>query len=66
MLVLSRRQGECIQIGKDVVVTVLDAKRGRIRLGIEAPSQVAVHRQEVLRSPVSAAALSERSIGAPR
>lgn len=51
MLVLSRRQGECIQIGKDVVVTVLDAKRGRIRLGIEAPVQIAIRRQEVIDSP---------------
>lgn len=66
MLVLSRRQGECIQIGKDVVVTVLDAKRGRIRLGIEAPSQVSVHRQEVSPTPVPATSVSGRPIGSVR
>ncbi len=51
MLVLSRRRGERIQIGDDVVVVVLDAKPGRIRLGIEAPGNVAIHRQEVLARP---------------
>lgn len=57
MLVLSRRQGERIQIGKDVVVVVLEAKRGRIRLGIEAPRQIAVQRQEIaVKSPVDESA----------
>lgn len=47
MLVLSRKAGESIRIGDDVVVTVLEVKGDQIRLGIEAPKQVKVHRQEV-------------------
>ncbi|MFD2170103.1 carbon storage regulator CsrA [Tumebacillus lipolyticus] len=47
MLVLSRKIGESIRIGDDVIVTVLDVKGEQIRLGIEAPKLVKVHRQEV-------------------
>ncbi|MFY0406997.1 carbon storage regulator CsrA [Solicola sp. PLA-1-18] len=48
MLVLSRRVGESIVIGDDVVVTVLDVKGDVVRVGVSAPRSVAVHRQEVL------------------
>ncbi|TCP57839.1 carbon storage regulator CsrA [Tumebacillus sp. BK434] len=47
MLVLSRKAGESIRIGDDVTVTVLEVKGDQIRLGIEAPKQIKVHRQEV-------------------
>ena len=47
MLVLARRQGEEICIGKDVIITVLQTDRGRVRLGIEAPKDVPVDREEV-------------------
>lgn len=47
MLVLSRRIGESVVIGTDVVVTVLEVRGDIIRLGIDAPREVAVHRQEV-------------------
>ena len=47
MLVLTRKQGERLQIGDDVVVTVLEVHGRRIRLGIEAPTEIPVHRQEV-------------------
>ncbi|ARU60429.1 carbon storage regulator [Tumebacillus avium] len=47
MLVLSRKVGESIRIGDDVIVTVVEVKGDQIRLGIEAPKQVKVHRQEV-------------------
>jgi carbon storage regulator len=47
MLVLSRKPGEKIYIGDNICVTVVDISRGRIRLGVEAPSEVPVHRKEV-------------------
>jgi carbon storage regulator len=47
MLVLMRRVGQSVMIGNDIRVTVLDPKGGQVRLGIEAPSDVTVHREEV-------------------
>lgn len=48
MLVLSRRAGESVVIGDDVVVTVLEVKGDMVRVGVDAPRSVAVHRREVL------------------
>ena len=48
MLVLSRRVGERLIIGDDVVVTVLEVRSDGVRLGIDAPRSVAVNRAEVL------------------
>ena len=47
MLVLSRRLGESIVIGNDVVVRVIDVRGDQIKLGIEAPRDVQIHREEV-------------------
>jgi len=47
VLVLSRRVGESVVIGTDVVVTVLEVRGDVIRLGIQAPREVPVHRSEV-------------------
>ena len=47
MLILTRRGGETIMIGSDVTVTVLGVKGNQVRLGINAPKNVAVHREEV-------------------
>lgn len=47
MLVLSRHRDEKIMIGDDVVITIVDIRGDKVRLGIEAPGNVAVHRQEV-------------------
>lgn len=47
MLVLSRRVGESIMIGSDVVVTVLEVRPDLVRIGIKAPRDVEVHREEV-------------------
>lgn len=49
MLVLSRRAGESVVIGDDVVVTVLEVRGDVVRVGIDAPRHVRVHRQEVYR-----------------
>ena len=48
MLVLSRKLGEKICIGENICITVVDIDRGKIRLGIEAPREVPVFRQELL------------------
>jgi carbon storage regulator len=47
MLVLSRHRDESIMIGDDIVVTIVDIRGDKVRLGIEAPNHVPVHRQEV-------------------
>ncbi len=47
MLVLSRYKDQSIYIGDDIVVTIVDVRGDRIRLGIEAPATVPVHRQEI-------------------
>ncbi len=47
MLVLSRKLGEKIMVGEDIVLTVVSIDRGKIRLGIEAPRNVECHRKEV-------------------
>ena len=47
MLVLTRNKGETIYVGDNIRLTVVDIKDGKVRLGIEAPKEVPVHRQEV-------------------
>lgn len=47
MLVLTRKPGESIVIGNEVAVTVVEIRNGQVRLGIEAPRSIEVHRQEI-------------------
>ena len=47
MLILTRRVGEPVMIGNDVTVTVLGVKGNQVRIGINAPKNVAVHREEI-------------------
>ena len=47
MLVLSRQRDESIMIGDNIVVTIVDIRGDKVRLGINAPTEVPVHRQEV-------------------
>ena len=47
MLILTRRIGETVTIGEDVTVTVLGVKGTQVRIGVNAPRQVAVHREEI-------------------
>jgi carbon storage regulator len=47
MLVLSRQRDESIVIGDNIVITIVDIRGDKVRLGIEAPGEVPVHRQEV-------------------
>ena len=47
MLILTRKIGESLMIGKDVTVTVMDVKGNQVRVGIKAPRDVEVHREEI-------------------
>lgn len=47
MLILTRRVGETLMVGDDVTVTVLGVKGNQVRIGVNAPKEVAVHREEV-------------------
>jgi carbon storage regulator len=47
VLILTRRVGETIRIGEDIAVTVLGVKGNQVRVGIAAPTDVAVHREEI-------------------
>jgi carbon storage regulator len=47
MLILTRRVGETVMIGNDVTVTVLGVKGNQVRVGVNAPRDVAVHREEI-------------------
>ncbi len=47
MLILTRRVGETLMIGDDVTVTVLGVKGNQVRIGVNAPRDVAVHREEI-------------------
>lgn len=48
MLILTRRVGESLIIGDDITLTVLGVKGNQVRIGVDAPRDVAVHRQEIL------------------
>ena len=47
MLVLSRKEGERVRIGDEITVTIVEIRGDKVRIGIEAPETVSVHRQEV-------------------
>ena len=58
MLILTRRVGESLMIGDDVTITVLGVKGNQVRIGVKAPKEVAVHREEILNRIEEASAAS--------
>lgn len=70
MLVLSRQRDETIMIGDDIELTVVDIRGDKVRLGIKAPSHVAVHRKEIYdaikRENQQAACLKQNELSALR
>ena len=54
MLVLTRKSEEKIRIGKDIIVSVISKVRGPIKLGIEAPREISVYREEIYQSVMNA------------
>jgi len=70
MLVLSRQRDETIMIGDEIELTVVDIRGDKVRLGIKAPSHVAVHRKEIYdaikRENEQAACLRQNELGSLR
>jgi len=61
MLILTRRVGETVVIGDDIVVTVLAIKGNQVRIGVQAPKNIAVHREELLKRIEGEGALQRRA-----
>ena len=68
MLILTRRVGETVVIGEEVTVTVLGVKGNQVRLGVNAPKEIAVHREEIFerikREQADEQAKRPRAVGA--
>lgn len=65
MLVLTRKAGQSLVIGDNIVITILDVKGDNIKIGIEAPKEISVHRQEVfdaIKQENKAAAFGSKNI----
>ncbi len=65
MLVLTRRIGETVSIGDDIVVKVVRVEAGQVRLGIEAPSRVLIRRSEVAKR-ITSQEYQPRLLGTPQ
>ena len=65
MLVLSRKRDERILIGDNIVITIVDIRGDKVRIGVEAPSHVPVHRQEIVEALQRHAAAEEAAAKKP-
>ena len=64
MLILTRKPGERVRIGEDVVVTVFGVNGNQVRIGVDAPREVEVHREEIYRRIQSEQKATNKSQGA--
>jgi carbon storage regulator len=62
MLILTRRIQESVKIGDDVTITILGVKGGHVRVGVEAPREIPVHREEVYKRIQRAATAPESDL----
>ena len=65
MLILTRRVGESLMIGDDVTITVLGVKGNQVRVGVKAPKEVAVYREEIL-NRIDGASAEKDPLSEPR
>ena len=65
MLILARRVGETLMIGDDVTITILSVRDGQIRIGVNAPKNTAVHREEVYEKMRKENAAAVSQVSAP-
>lgn len=62
MLILTRRAGETIMVGDEVTITVLEMRGGQVKIGINAPKEVSVHREEIYQRIAESSTDSENTV----
>ena len=63
MLVLTRKLGEAVQVGDGIVIRIVEVRRSRVRIGIDAPASVRIQREEIVCRPENRAFEAELLLG---